>query len=231
MEEKELQNELASIRSLMERSSKFISLSGLSGILAGVYALIGAGVAYKLIDDANADRYVLLNGIKMPLPHFTETPTFNRYIIDYRDLHWQLLGIGLAVLLASVITAILLSNRQAKRKGQPMWGATSRSLLFHMATPLGAGGILILILVYGTRHHAAAHYDGLIAPMMLVFYGISLVSAGNFTFTMIKYLGLCEIVLGLIAACFPGYGLLFWAIGFGVLHIIYGGMMYFKYDK
>ena len=93
-----------------------------------------------------------------------------------------------------------------------------------MAVPLFTGGIFIFILLY-------QGYYAFIIPSMLLFYGLSLVSAGNFTFTMVKYLGLCEIALGLIAACLPGYGLLFWAFGFGVLHIIYGSLMYLKYDR
>jgi hypothetical protein len=223
MEEKELRDELTSIRSLMERSSKFISLSGLSGILAGVYALIGAGIAYKLIDDANPDRYVSVNGIRVPIPHYGGTPSFNRHIAD-PNLVWELIAIGVVVLLASVITAILLSSRQAKRKGQHIWGTLSQSLLFHVAVPLVTGGMLTLIFVF-------RGYYSVVSPACLIFYGLALVSASNFTFGEVKYLGLLEIALGLICACLPGYGLLFWAFGFGVLHIIYGGMMYFKYDK
>lgn len=227
MEETELQNELASIRGIMERSSKFISLSGLSGILAGVYALIGAGIAYKLIDDYWDNASIYLNGVKT---YITAFPSFNRYIIA-DSVIWKLFAIAVTVLLASIITAVLLSNRQAKRKGQPLWGAVSRSLLFHMATPLIIGGLLIFIVLYKNHHNLTTLYDGLIVPIMLIFYGLSLVSASNFTFTDVKYLGLFEIVVGLTAACFPHFGLLFWAFGFGILHIIYGGMMYFKYDK
>ena len=211
MEEKDLQNELASIRSIMERSSKFISLSGLSGILAGVYALIGAAIAYYLL-------YVDLHTINP-------------------DIHYRIVGIpnsilnvsvflilGFVVLLASIATGVILTARKAKRKGQPIWGNLSRALLFHMAVPLVAGGILTFIFL-------SRGYYGVIAPVTLIFYGLSLVGASNFTFSDVKYLGILEIILGLIAACLPGYGLLFWAIGFGVLHIIYGSMMYLKYDK
>jgi hypothetical protein len=215
MEEKEIQDELASIRSLMERSSKFISLSGLSGILAGIYALIGAAVAYTVIYDSG--------------------PKFNPNIINDDDIPvkglfyddnsvQQLFLIALLVLIASIGTGIFLTMRKAKLKGQPIWGNASRLLLFHMATPLITGGLLILIFMN-------RGYYGVVAPASLIFYGLSLVSASNFTFTLVKYLGLCEIILGLIAACLPGYGLLFWAIGFGVLHIIYGSMMYLKYDR
>lgn len=206
MEEKEIQDELASIRSLMERSSKFISLSGLSGILAGIYALIAAGLAYSIVYSGGSRIYTSLNLHTDPVPLY------------------DLIAIAAATLLLSVVTGVILTTKKAKRKGQPAWGKTSQALLFHMATPLVTGGVVILIfLVRG--------YYGIVGPTSLIFYGLSLVSASNFTFTMVKYLGLCEIILGLIAACLPGYGLLFWAIGFGVLHIVYGSMMYFKYDR
>lgn len=211
MEEKDLQNELASIRSIMERSSKFISLSGLSGILAGVYALIGAAIAYYLL-------YVDLHTIN-PDTHYRIVGILNS-ILNVSVF----LILGFAVLFASIATGIILTARKAKRKGQPIWGNLSRALLFHMAVPLVTGGILTFIFL-------ARGYYGVIAPTTLIFYGLSLVGASNFTFSDVKYLGLLEIALGLIAACLPGYGLLFWAIGFGVLHIIYGSMMYLKYDK
>ncbi|MBT1700273.1 hypothetical protein KK083_25525, partial [Fulvivirgaceae bacterium PWU4] len=59
----------------------------------------------------------------------------------------------------------------------------------------------------------------------------ALIQGGSNTYDEIRYLGYCEITLGLIAALFPGYGLLAWAMGFGVLHIVYGAIMYNKYDK
>lgn len=207
MEEKEIQDELSSIRNLMERSSKFISLSGLSGILAGLYALAGAGYA----------NYLLSSGIGRNVYQ----PGY-RILADLQTL--ALLLVAIVVLMASVITGVLLSLRKAKKTGQPIWGKTSRALVFHMSAPLVAGGLLILILLF-------RGYYGIVAPASLIFYGLALISASNFTFTDVKYLGLCEIALGLVAACMPGYGLLFWAIGFGVLHIIYGSVMYLKYDR
>jgi hypothetical protein len=218
MEEKNIHDDLAAIRSLMERSSKFISLSGLSGILAGAYALIGAAVAYYFLyfdlpDELNPyaiTRSTVVKGLF--------------YGGDDGQLALFLLLIAVIVFIASVVTGIFLTIRKARRKNQAVWGRISRSLLFYMAVPLVSGGILIVILLL------RGHY-GIIAPASLIFYGLSLVSASNFTFTLVKYLGLCEIALGLIAACLPGYGLLFWAIGFGVLHIIYGSMMYLRYDR
>ena len=195
MEEKELQNELASIRSLMERSSKFISLSGLSGILAGVYALIGAWAAY-IIDNASAKRYIFQHGVKTNVPSVvTDTAVFSRYIID-RNLVWELADIALTVLLASVITAFLLSSRQAKKKGQPIWGSVSRALLFHMIVPLVTGGILTLIFLF-------RGYYSVVSPACLIFYGLALVSAANFTFGEVKYLGLLKLHWDLFALVYP----------------------------
>jgi hypothetical protein len=211
VEEKEIQDELASIRKLMERSSKFISLSGLSGVLAGVYALLGAGMAYYILYiDVNLRFYTI------QVPFFEKVKA---------TIHvYELLLVALLVLLLSVSTGIILSSRKAKRKGQQIWGKTSRALLFHMAVPLISGGLLILILIY------RGHY-GILAPLSLIFYGLALIGASNFTFKDVRHLGLSEIILGLVAACLPGFGLLFWALGFGVLHIVYGSMMYFKYDR
>jgi hypothetical protein len=228
VEEKQIHDDLASIRSLMERSSKFISLSGLSGILAGIYALVGAALAYYFVyydipDELNPYKHFPneFNSLKSDTPRIV-TGLF------YGGDRWAqtaaLLIIASLVLIASLCTGIFLSIRKANRKGQPIWSNTSRLLLFNMAIPLMSGGALVLV------HLFRGHY-GLIAPSCLVFYGLSLVAASNFTFTDVKYLGLSEIFIGLIAACLPGYGLLFWAIGFGVLHIVYGSMMYFKYDR
>jgi len=206
VEEKEIHDELTSIRSLMERSSKFISLSGLSGILAGIYALVGAGVAYNMIYNGGLRVYATLN------------------FHTYPKTVYNLVAVAMLVLILSLVTGAILTRNKAHRKGQQVWGKTSRSLLFYMATPLLTGGILIFVFLF-------RGYYGIVSSTLLIFYGLSLVGASNFTFTMVKYLGLSEIILGLIAACLPGYGLLFWAIGFGVLHIIYGGAMYFKYDR
>jgi hypothetical protein len=216
VEEKEIHDELTTIRNLMERSSKFISLSGLSGILAGVYALLGAAFSYHIIYSG------------MPAP-------FNPYILSsshddtasygyISNFPFEILWIASIVLIASIVTGILLSKRKAQRSGQSIWGVTSRALLFHMTVPLLTGGVIIALFL----HLGVIIF---VVPTMLIFYGLSLVSASNFTFTDVKYLGLLEIALGLIAACLPRYGLLLWALGFGVLHIIYGSMMYLKYDR
>lgn len=206
MEENKIQQDLSSIRNMMERSSKFISLSGLSGILAGIYALIGAATVYYILHKPTPTD--LISGILDTLENI-------KYIIC----------IGLAVLFASLTTGFILTYRKAKRKGQSIWGKASRALLFNMSISILAGGALVVILLYQGGNL------GLLLPTTLIFYGLALVNASNFTFTDVKYLGICEIILGLVGACIPGYGLILWAMGFGLLHIIYGSVMYLKYDR
>jgi len=220
VEEKEIQEQLASIRGIMERSSKFISLSGLSGILAGIYALIGAGLAWNILYNSTPDYYITTTREIAP----TTGLFYGGDIYALNGVNIKILLIALCVLVASLTSGIILTVKKAKQKGQPVWGTTSRALLFHMAVPLTTGGLFILILLF------RGHY-GILAATSLIFYGLALFCAGNFTFADIKYLGISEMMLGLIGAWLPGYGLLFWAIGFGVLHIIYGARIYLKYDR
>jgi hypothetical protein len=203
---KDYEKDIASIRTMMERSAKFISLSGLSGVLAGVYALAGTVAAYFVIQHPLSPFHYRTEA--------TATPSMLR----------NLLLIAAAVLIASIITGVVLSNRKAKKHGLKLWTPTSRTLAWNISIPLITGGLFILIMLY------TGHF-GLAAPASLIFYGLALIQGSSTMFDEIRYLGFSEIILGLISALYPGYGLVFWAIGFGFLHVVYGGIMYNKYDK
>jgi hypothetical protein len=203
MDNKDLIAEISSIKNMMERSTRFISLSGLSGVLAGVYALIGAGLAYGLVYADNG-------------PGVQRNHNLNSEI--------ELFAVALAVLILSLGTGIWLTVRKAKSKGQSVWSQSSQLMLKSGAVPLITGGCFVLISWW------QQHY-GVIAPGCLIFYGLSVVAASQYTYGDVRWLGLTEIALGLFATLYPGYGLLVWAFGFGVLHIVYGSIMYFKYDR
>jgi hypothetical protein len=192
--------DIAEIRSMMERSSKFLSLSGWAGIMAGIYALAGAYIAYQFIN-FNPDQIV-----------YTIPGLLNLVIL------------AVLILTLAIGTAIYFSYRKAHQKGENGWNATSRRLLTSMAVPLVAGGILILVLL-------SKGLLGLIAPLTLLFYGLALYNAGKFTYDEVKFLGIIQVVLGLISSWFIEYGLIFWAAGFGIVHIIYGIYMHFRYEK
>lgn len=202
---------LSEIRSLMERSSRFISLSGLSGVFAGIFALIGTIAAY----------IYLKIGIGSPGYYeyaISENGEINTgfYIFFLTD--------AICVLIASIAAGSILTMRKAKQKGQPIWNTTAKRLLINLMIPLITGGVFCLVLLY----HGLV---GLVAPATLIFYGLSLLNASKYTLEDIRYLGISEIMLGLIASIYIGYGLIFWALGFGILHIIYGIVMYKKYEQ
>lgn len=204
----DFQQDLASIRQMMERSSKFISLSGLSGILAGIYALAGAITAYLLTREF---RYSF-DGV-------------DRDIVRQSPVIILTLGaIAAIVLIMSLATGIFFSSRKAKAHGTTLWTATSFRIIINLAIPLVAGGMLILIQLY------FGNYE-FVAPGCLVFYGLALLSASPNLFEEVRYLGYSEILLGLVCAALPGYGLFFWAVGFGIFHIFYGALMFRKYDR
>ncbi|MGS2763906.1 hypothetical protein [Sinomicrobium sp. M5D2P9] len=193
--------DISDIRDLMQKSSRFISLSGLSGILAGIYALIGAAAAYLLVTKS-AREYLILDGY-----------IFRMVLLDL-----------FLVAFFSIVTAIFLTTRKAKKNGEKVWDSSSRRLIINFLIPMVVGGLYILIILDQQKY-------GQTAALMLIFYGLALVNASKYSIGDIRYLGYIEILLGLVCALLPGYGFWLWVAGFGVMHIIYGLLMYYKYDK
>ena len=200
-EQQQSLQELHHIKQMMERSSRFISLSGLSGISAGVVALLGAWFAVQRISMYAHEKN-----------------------IDYNTLVTQLIVIAVLVLAAAFVAAFIFTYLRSKKEGVSLWGATTNRLLTNLAIPLVAGGFFVLRIVQ-------MDHVFLIAPACLLFYGLALVNASRYTLGEIRYLGYCELILGIINLWIPGYGLIFWAAGFGVLHIIYGIIMWRKYER
>jgi len=198
-------DDLTQIRTMMERSSRFLSLSGLSGVFAGIYAIIGASIVY--FSDAYSN---FITG------RYREIDQLNKLIF--------LVAIALFVLLASLVTGYLFTARKAKKQGLKIWDKSAKQMMVSLFVPLITGGLICLMMLNMGRF-------GLVAPFTLIFYGLGLFNASKFSFVELKYLGLSEIILGLVAIADYGYGLLYWAIGFGVLHIFYGTLMYIKYEK
>lgn len=201
-------NELKDIRRIMERSTRFVSLSGLSGVAAGICALAGAYGAYTIIDG--------YYGSYNSRGFFTGD--------DFSQLKIKLIMLAVVVFAIAFCSSYYLTWRKAKKQGLPVWDHTSKRLAWNMMVPLIAGGFFIIGML---------RYDvwAFVSPACLIFYGLALVNGSKYTLSDIRYLGYCEIVLGFISMFFIGYGLWFWAFGFGVLHIIYGMVMWWKYEK
>ncbi len=205
--EHDYSQDLAEIRTMMERSSKFLSLSGRMGILIGVYALLGAAIAYWFFH---------FNPSEIMNPGFGAEISINPI--------WKIVFLGIVIILLTIGTGIYFSAQRAKKIGERIWSPTSRRMVISLATPLVTGGILLLILL-------SKGLTGLLAPLSLVFYGLALIHAAKFTYDDLRTLGLIQIALGLLGAFFISWGLLLWAVGFGVVHIVYGIYMHYKYEK
>ena len=201
MDSKNYLEDISEIKDLMNRSSRFISLSGLSGILAGIYALIGAAIAYYLVTNS-VRGYLILDG----------------------SIFWICVAILFGVAFLSIATGIYMTTKKAKKNGEKIWDSSSKRLLVNFLVPLVTGGIYILIKLDQERY-------GHTASLMLIFYGLALVSASKYSLGDIRYLGYTQIILGLICAFYPSYGFWFWVVGFGFMHIFYGTIMHFKYDR
>lgn len=202
------------IKKMMERSSRFISLSGWSGIAAGLCALVGAWLANKKISDYNNSAGTddsLENG-----QYFLRT--------RYEHIEIELLTLAIGVFIAAFTLAFLFTYMHSKKSGIGIWGKSARRLTYNTLLPMVAGGFIILRMLQLDLY-------GLIAPTCLVVYGLGLVNGSKYTLGEVRYLGYGQIVLGVINLWMMGRGLYFWAFGFGILHIIYGAVMWWKYER
>lgn len=201
-------DDISEIRAIMERSTKLISLSGLSGVGAGLVALAGAWMGLQYLESEG-----LYAGFKSR---------------EYLAMSWvqlrSMILMALGIMFVAGAVASFFSMRLAKKRGLPIWNKTARRILYQLAVPLITGAIVCVLLAYYGR-------ASLVAPATLIFYGLALFSAGQHTHREIQLLGLSEITLGLVGAMNIGYGLMIWAVGFGVLHIVYGIIMYFRYER
>ena len=196
MDQKQGLDNIQDIRNMMERSSRFISLSGWSGVSAGIFALLGAWFAEKTINSAASIECTVR----------------------------QLAIIGAATFAGAFLSAFALTWLRSRKTGVPIWGRAAKQLLVSVAVPMIAGGSFILYLLWYRQ-------IGLIAPGCLIVYGIALFCGSRQTLEEIRYLAYSEMILGICSLFFIGYGLYFWAAGFGLLHIIYGVIMWIRHEK
>lgn len=114
-------NNLTEIRSLMEKSSSFISLSGLSGISAGIMGLLASVFVYFRIKNAISP--------------------------GDEEIYSHILTAAIVLVLTFMAT-IFFTSRKAKKKGLPVWNSSAKRLVVNLFIPLIAGGIFCLILIY-----------------------------------------------------------------------------------
>jgi len=209
-------NTIQDIRQMMERSGRFISLSGLSGIAAGCCALVGAWFAHSELTHPHARIETSYTEIRTAVHN--SSLNFNDFLRD------GLFQIAVATFIAAFTLAFIFTYINSRKHNTPVWGSAAKRLMINVCIPMITGGIFLLKLI------EAGHY-GFIAPGCLIFYGLALVNASKYTLGEVRYLGYAQIILGIINLWFIGYGLYFWAAGFGILHIVYGAIMWWKHER
>jgi hypothetical protein len=128
MDNKEKQlHDLAEIKQMMERSSRFLSLSGWSGISAGVLALLGALAAYRFMQTTSGSA-----------------------------LKTFLVADAISILILALTFAVYFSWRKAKKQGVALWTPVTKRLLLNMAIPLLTGGIYSIVLLMQEQTHFIA---------------------------------------------------------------------------
>jgi len=203
-QEKYIQD-IKEIKEMMNRSGRFVSLSGVSGVVAGIIALISAYIAYEFI--------------------YVESSFYSYKILSISNhTIQQILILASITIVVAVSAVIILTHKTSSKQNQKLWNKHSKLLLINLAIPLFTGGIVCIVLMING-------IVGVVAPLTLVFYGLALVNAGKYTLDDIRSLGIAQILLGLIGLYFIGYGLILWAFGFGILHIVYGVRMRLKYGS
>ncbi|ASZ10029.1 hypothetical protein KTO58_25710 [Chitinophaga pendula] len=210
MDQREHLQTLSDIKKMMERSSRFISLSGLSGVSAGITAIIGAVIAYSWMHD-----------------YYAQWDANGAFSLQaFNSLRLRLISLAGIVLVIALAGGMYFTWRRARKNGLSIWDATARKVVVNMAIPLATGGAFIAALLYNDNH-----LEPLVAPTCLVFYGLALVNTSKYTLSDVKYLGIAEIILGLLNMFLLRKGIYFWTLGFGVLHILYGIIMWWKYER
>lgn len=209
--EQEQLNAIQDMRKLMERSSRFLSLSGLSGVAIGVFALMGVAAFYLKLD-------IHLLGQEYQTIMDATTPSMSDETFQFIMLD------ALLVLIASLTAGTTMSINRSKKLNLPSWDSAAKRLVLNLMIPLITGGLLCLIFIQKGQLE-------MLAPLTLLFYGLALVNASKYTVDEIRNLGILQIALGLLAAWHTDFGLLCWAIGFGILHIGYGLFIHTKHQK
>ena len=202
-------DDISEIRMMMERASKFISLSGLSGVMAGVFAFIGSAIAYWYL--------------QIYLPK-AQAPLLFKNLSLKDDATIFLLLLAMIIFLLAVLSGVFFTTRNSRKKKIPLWDHSSKKVLVNLFVPIFTGAVFIFYLIFKDIYV-------LIIPSSLIFYGLALINAGHFTYSDIKYLGYIEIFLGFLSLFFISLGLIIWTIGFGAMHIVYGILMFYKYEK
>lgn len=189
----------------LQEIKKLMEKSSKSGSLSGI-----AGIIIGIL---------AISGVSLTYYFLDKSPFEPGYFLIEREKFDVLVLIAFIVLFLSLVTGAVMAVKK------DTWNdLATKKLLFNLFIPLIVGGIYSITLYYQGLF-------GWIAPVTMIFYGLGLFSAGKFSMPEIQFLGIIFSALGLFATFLIDYGLLIWGFGFGFLHLIFGIIIYLKYEK
>ncbi len=201
---------LAAIRQLMERPIRYSTMSGLSGILAGLAALVGVAI----------DRHV-----------------YNHYLP--REAMWINIFVWAGVFIAAFTCSAVLTHIRERKQNMPFWSPVKRRILMTILTPFICGIGLTVAIMYRWYIKDGPNQWGLIPAICMTFYAVALWQVGSFSIGELRVMAVAFILAALVSACFfqadiPGLEkgtAPSWALGitFGGFHIIYGLVVWIRH--
>ena len=197
---------LREIRSIMERSTTFMSLTGLSGVVSGLIGILT----------------VIIVSVKLKSVFLSGNAIYR--MVTQPDLRLFIIITALAALILALASGLLLTCLKARKRKQEIWNSVSRRFAVHLFLPLVAGGLFTIALVLNGQLQ-------FVCPAMLLFFGLALVNAARFVQMDMFWLGTLEVSLGVAASFWTPGGLILWGGGFGLATLLYGTFMYFKYER
>lgn len=207
-------DDIKDIKNMMNKATKFSSLSGFSIIAAGFLAIIGGFLIYSDLE------FFLHEGKLMGYSNLIESEAGSE---DFQRKIKLLLFVGAIIFSCSVLIFYVAGLKKSKRQQMVFWNPSMVRALKSLFVPVIAGGIFSILLI-------GHGFVGMVAPATLIFYGLGLINSSKYTYGEIEVLGYIELILGLIASFFMGFGLLFWVIGFGFCHVFFGVIFYLRHD-
>jgi len=129
----------------------------------------------------------------------------------------------MAIWLAESVLALAIAAfavvRKARRANQSLLSGPARKFGLSFVPPIGVGALLTF-LMYRAGMVAA------LPAMWLLLYGTAVVTGGAFSVGIVPVMGMCFLGLGTMAVFTPSsWANAYMALGFGGLHLVFGGII------
>jgi hypothetical protein len=186
----------------MQQNINPFSLKRYSGILIGLY---GLAVVYLI--------NILTSGEQSGIELVSQLPLL--------FLQIGVTVIALVFIVISLVTLWIRAKRTVRKNDQKLWSIFTRKIRWQTLISL----LIILIIIIMISNIG---YFSLTTPLSLFFYGLFLLNLSRFSSIGLRYLSLAEIILAITSYFIYDKEIIFLALGFGFLPILYGIATFIK---